>query len=345
MTVGSSGSFDELRSRLYLTRIQGKRPASVKKDYLKIGQGAYLLVAREWSAWKRREMIHLARILWQSLVSPDSVMVLESAAAVWGLPLSEATGLVHLSTPPTAGRSSTELRPLPGEHGAPGRIIRHSMRLEESDVTIVEGIRVCTLERLILDMGRMRSPRAAIVVIDAALGRLCNASKFRPEATRSRAEEIRAQLLERLGSMTRFPGVRRARELVRFADPLAESPKESELRWVILALGLPSPQTQFPVPIHENDSIFFLDLWIKELGVGFEFDGMMKYDGDDAKQRLLNEKQRYLSLRAAGFPVHQIVNDNIRTNAALRVTLEKTLGREVLAQYRPRPLLLEPGLV
>lgn len=117
-------------------------------------------------------------------------------------------------------------RPLPG-------IVVHSDRLDDDEVRLIAGIRVTCSARTALDIGRTRTPEEAIPVLDALL----NATGIKPDEVRRLAD--------------RRDGVRGVRQLgamLPLVDGGAESPQESRLRLLVVAAGIPPPQTQVEFP-------------------------------------------------------------------------------------------------
>jgi Protein of unknown function (DUF559) len=97
----------------------------------------------------------------------------------------------------------------------------------------------------------------------------------------------------------RWPGIQRARRLVAFADPLAESVLESISRAVFHEHGLPPPELQ--VWVGDEDEIAGrVDFFWREQRTIAEADGAIKYTGP---ARALAQLNRDARLRAAGFEV------------------------------------------
>ena len=79
----------------------------------------------------------------------------------------------------------------------------------------------------------------AVVIADAAL-----------HSGRTTLEKLSAWAAAHHGR----PGIKRLREVIRYAEPLAESPMESRLRMVLVLGGLPRPRAQ--VEIRDAKSVF-----------------------------------------------------------------------------------------
>ena len=174
------------------------------------------------------------------------VYVLESAAAVWGLPRVEdwpqhVTMLVR--GPRTRG--SRMLRP---HVGAPAEPVRRG------------GLLLTDVARTVIDLARTGSLATAFCAADHALRhRLCTAS-----ALREAADAVPA----------RVRGRPTASLVAELADGRSMSAGESLSRARMLELGVPRPQLQ--VPVEDADGpIGLVDFgWP---GVAGEFDGRRKY--------------------------------------------------------------------
>jgi very-short-patch-repair endonuclease len=211
----------------------------------------------------------------------------ESAIVVHGLPLVYSRDRrVHLTRDATSGaRRDT------------GRVV-HARTLAEHDVVEVDGLRVTSIARTLVDLA-CASPdgRTVVAAADAAL---CS--------RRVRPEEV-ATALAAAGFRT---GIARARMLLAFADGRAESPGESVLRWLLAEAGLPGPELQVEIFSPDGRFLARVDFVYLECGVVIEFDGRTKYHqlvrpGEDVTTVVLREKAREDALREAGLAVIRIV--------------------------------------
>ncbi|WP_172193059.1 hypothetical protein [Actinomyces faecalis] len=101
-------------------------------------------------------------------------------------------------------------------------------------------------------------------------------------------------------------GARRARTAIALADPLAESPGESVLRWAVAAAGLPPPVLQRPVVVEGHE--YFLDLGLEEVQRGWEFDGLAK---SQRPEDLRREKLREMRIARTGWHIDRFVWEEI----------------------------------
>ena len=142
-------------------------------------------------------------------------------------------------------------------HRLPGLHTRGD-RIEEDEITVVNGVPVTTPARTALDLGCWYPTMSGVAVIDSL----------------ARATEFKAADVELLAQ--RYPGRRgiaRARLAITLFDAGAQSPKETWLRLVLVDAGLPRPQTQIPARDEFGRVIAYLDLGWEHLRVAVEYDG------------------------------------------------------------------------
>ena len=207
-----------------------------------------------------------------------------SAAVLWKLPLFRIVPLrVHETGTTRRHASST-----------PG-VQRHEDRLTEADVAVVDGIRCPSLERTVLDVGRVATPEAAVAVADAALT-LGTGMDHRAYDERA-AEEWRVSMSERVAGAGAIRGVRQVRWVIEFADGRAQLPGESVSRLQLSRLGFRKLSLQVPVPAPDG-SIYWVDIGMDDVLSFGEFDGKTKYldaamrQGLSVEEIVLREKQR-----------------------------------------------------
>jgi predicted transcriptional regulator of viral defense system len=210
-------------------------------------------------------------------IASESVVSHLSAAALHGLPLYRGLLDRVWVTRPEGGH---------GRHGSVLHLRR--CRLEDDEVTVIDGVRVTTLARTASDLARLLPYEWGVIACDAAL----NAGLGRDE------------LLEIVDRAAGWPGARRAWSVSRFADGLAASPAESVSRVQIRRLGFPTPQLQFEV--HDNGVVATTDFAWEDEGLVGECDGAIKYGrllkpGQDAAAVVMAEKRREERIRGAGF--------------------------------------------
>lgn len=266
------------RSEFYRAARQGR--------YLRLAEGVFV-ESRAWAAMSE-DARFLGRIHATALASREGILFSHfAAAALWRLPAigewpdkPEVTVGTGYSGP---SRSAFRARqyPLPSEH------------------VEIDGLRVTSLARTAIDMGRHAPLSSAVAMLDAAL------SEKDPRTAVIAERVTSAQLAEEFARIESARGRARCSEALELADGLSGSAGESLSRVGMHQLGLPAPILQ-----HEfRDAaglIGFVDFWWPEFGLIGEFDGHGKYlreeflSGRTTAEVLIAEKRREDRLRAVG---------------------------------------------
>ncbi|MFG6401840.1 hypothetical protein [Microbacterium sp. P04] len=213
-------------------------------ELVSVLRGVYAPAA-EWGVlapWDR----YLARVHAATLVYPDGVLCLESAAAARGLPVFGDPGRVHLLAD-ARGRSHTT-----------GAVEVHTS-VEPRVLEEIDGVLVTGLADTVVDMARARHNAIALAVADAAL-------RGDPQLNPALLGAVNEGRMSSRGRL-------RARWPLHRATRLAESPLESVDRAVLEWLGFPPPQLQVWLG---GDRV---DKWWAEAGIAGESDGDVKYAG------------------------------------------------------------------
>lgn len=277
-------------------------------DWEPVRPGAYTDTAPGEDVHARRRRHALARILAVAeQTSAEVTFTLASAALLWGLPLHtvpEQTHVAQLSRPTT--------------HGAPD-IVRHHLHVPGDQRAVRHGLPVTSLERNLVDCAQALQPLAGLIVADAAL----------------HVGADPAVCAELLAARRGQRGVVRAREILTFADAGAESPGETTLRFMLLVLGLPVPETQ--IRISTPAGTFWSDLGWREAGLLCEYDGQTKYGANGtATDAVLREKRRQDAVEEEGWRMLRIVREDLRSRPALLGRVRRLMPNVLLT---PRPLL------
>ncbi|MGY1609877.1 MULTISPECIES: DUF559 domain-containing protein [unclassified Geodermatophilus] len=179
----------------------------------------------------------------------------------------------------------------------------HRTPLPAEDVTRCGSMPVTTPERTWRDLAGVLQPPALLAVTDQLLDRRVS----------------RADLERQLERRPTGRGSARARAVLPVADPRAESPMESVLRWLVHAAGLPDPVLQHVVRDDAGRQLGRADLAWPDRRVIVEFDGDVHRERDV----FVSDLRRQNRLVAAGWTV-------------LRFTSADVLGRpdEVIAEIR-----------
>lgn len=213
-------------------------------------------IAVDAEAWqmasvRERRRIELEAVM--TTVGEWRVLSHRSAALLWGLPdVDRPDRRVHVTDP------------LVGTTHSGRRVVRHAAPLEAREVTVVDGRRVTTLRRTVVDVVRSTSYENGVAVLDHVL------------------HEHLLDVTEVRQAFAAWPtprGMTRARRALRFADARAESPGESVSRVRIDEDGFSPPVLQ------QDFGRYRVDFWWPRAGIVGEFDGLEKYDGPEAVRR------------------------------------------------------------
>ena len=170
--------------------------------------------------------------------------------------------------------------------------------LPSEHLTTVLGVPATTLPRTVVDLARWVTFRSGVVIADSALRMTC----------------ARESLVKVALDCSRWPGVRKARQVIAFGDGRAASPLESVSRVVFREFGLPSPELQVTVAWDEwGNPRIIVDFCWPEFGVVGEADGLIKYDEelDPEGKSLRAEKLRQEEIEGLGYIVVRWTWDQI----------------------------------
>ncbi|QWC86061.1 hypothetical protein KLP28_04870 [Nocardioidaceae bacterium] len=263
------------------TESELRRRRGPSGDLVVVGRGFF--VERDtWATLSRGEQHRLRTAAALRRANDSTASSHGSAATMRDLAtLRKSIETVHLTRP----GSSTVKR-------CSGHLV-HGGRLEDDEVTLVQGLRTTTPGRTVADIARCDGLLAGLVVADQAL--------------RSGMEPV--DLAEALARQRGLPGTACFDRLLRQADAGAENPGETLARALVTevtaALGIPSPETQFEI---RGSRTAYADLRVGRLLI--EFDGRWKYARDrpfgdcrPVDDVLWDEKRREDWLREQGFVV------------------------------------------
>lgn len=186
-------------------------------------------------------------------------------------------------------------------------------------------------------------PRDALVTVDGIMARLAAPDRGDREGTDRRAAGVRADLSARLAAMPRRPGLGKAKAVIAAASPWSESPGESVTRWAALAIGMAEPVCQYRFT-RSNGRFFYLDQFWDEYGSGAEFDGLVKYKGDQGSHVVVAEKKRDDEIRRTGINLLHLDTPTANRPALLAAALRGLMPRSAAAKVRPRAGLWTPDL-
>ncbi len=128
----------------------------------------------------------------------------------------------------------------------------------EDEIEMVDGIRVTTPARTVLDIAcRYPLGKAA-----AAIDSLFRATHLKMADVEVLAERYRGRR-----------GIRSARKVLDLVDPGAESPKETWLRLLVIRHGFPRPQTQISIYNEHGVRIARPDMGWEDIKLALDYDG------------------------------------------------------------------------
>jgi hypothetical protein len=283
------------RTGLFLVKSIGVTGADARRFRRSVdrGQGARLrrgvfTTADRWAGLDSHER-YLDRI--RAVVATrrhDPVVSHQSAAALWGIPLSSAwPQAVHvLAVPASRVRSKNG-------------VFVHRTPFDWDEIVELDGVLVTSPARTLLDLARTVSFEDAVVALDHAI----NPRRATPEVL-----VYPEELSEQLAGCGSLRGSVKAQRAIDFARPNADNPGESRSRVAIFELGFPDPELQSR---HRNPrgGWYYTDHeWLEFMLIG-EFDGKGKYlkeeyrGGRSPGDVVYEEKIREDHLRAEGFTV------------------------------------------
>lgn len=207
-----------------------------------------------------------------------------TAAAILELPLPVRMAdqrVIHVTAPKTSNRPRRR------------DILTHHALLRIDECVELDGFRVTSPARTYTDVAyRLTIPE--LVAFGDAMMRRYGTSK----------RELLATILRR----KRYPGRLKARHCVDLLDPRAESPKESELRIMLLQAQLPSATINPDILDEDGQFLARGDIAYEDHRVLVEYDGAyhaeMRQRAHDASRRAL--------LREHGWIVVEIVGEDLR---------------------------------
>ena len=201
-----------------------------------------------------------------------------SAARLHRLYLWQVDDTIHITVPF-----------LPSSGGHARDVATHTRVLPAVDVVQLEGYRVTSLERTVMDSCLVLNYAQGLILMDHALRRGADRGELEWQSARLRG----------------VPGVGTLRKVLAHCDARSESPGETLTRDLIRRLQLPAPVLQFEVRTRLGG--FRLDCAWPERRVALEFDGRRKYfDYAPTSEAVFQERRREKALMELGWRVVRI---------------------------------------
>jgi very-short-patch-repair endonuclease len=226
------------------------------------------------------------------VIRPDAAVSHRSAAVLWALP-GARDDIVEISSPHRKRARHT------------GVVGHESRQLHDCDRTVVDGIRVTTVARTLVDLGAVCSDAVVEMALDRALRR-----KLTTFA------EVQARL-DAIGKRGR-PGVGVLRKILDARDPRhapSESEMETMLRRVLRRHGLPAPVPQYV--IRDGDHfVARVDFAYPDHRIVIEYDSLEHHVGTGAHVR---DSARRLQIEALDWSVVVATVGDVRNGGDLLV--------------------------
>lgn len=261
---------------------QGLVRAEKAGELIRLRRGVYVPSADylELPWWEQR-LVHVDAVLGTG--RQDHVLIQQSAAAVWGIP--------------TIGRSlDVFVLARNGTHGRNRLGIRcHSRKLLEP-LEQHRGYTTTSRAQTVVDLAAHCPFESAVPAMDHVL----RADRRRGLPALDPAHVV--ALAEQLP----IGKLRRVKQVLAFANPLAQSAGESYSRALMYLNHFPEPALQHPIFDSNGVRIAIVDFYWKDFRTVGEFDGSVKYSrneylaGRDPSTVLEEEKKREDRIRGTG---------------------------------------------
>lgn len=220
-----------------------------------------------------------------------------SAALIWGLSVWRARPLVHVAHVSRRGDS-----------GPCDDLVRHNQSIPEEDQRSVNGLRVTSLERTIIDCARLLPFELGVIIADSGLHHGADTNELRR--------------LVAAGRGTR--GIRRVRQVLEAADGRSESPAETRLRLLLAEWNLPTPELQLWITTAAGRER--VDFGWTERRLIVEIHGYAKYfDYGAPDEKAAAQQAREARLVAAGWRVLNIYWPELDEPESLRAKIRAFL--------------------
>jgi hypothetical protein len=183
----------------------------------------------------------------------------------------------------------------------PRLIVARNETLRPDEITAIAGVPVTSPARTAFDLGRRSGLETAVIRIDSLA-----------RATGITAADVQPLIETHRGAR----GLAQLRRALPLMDAGAESPQETRTRLLVMAEGLPRPQTQIEVHDEWGHVIARIDMGWREWKVGIEYDGPQHWT--DPRIRT-NDIDRTAELQRRGWVLIRVSADLLRYRRAVIV--------------------------
>lgn len=231
---------------------------------------------------------------------PEAVVCGPTAAVLHGIPVPHRFGEaspLHVAVPPEAAAVRRA--------GVVGR----RLSIAETEVTVVREVVVTRPERTWCDLAAHLAVPELVAAADAMV-----------RSGTADLEGLRAAV-EAHPDFRRRRGLRGALELV---DAASESPKESELRAVLVLAGLPRPEANVEIRHADGRLVARVDLLFRE------YDEVLEYHGDHHRtdrRQWRRDRTREAELESLGYHVMEVTEADLRQPHELVERVARNLAR------------------
>lgn len=269
---------------------------------LRLRPGCYVL-ASWWAGLsidgRRRNRVRMHSFATLTTSARGYVYSHTSAASLHGLHLWNVDELVHVTQP---GK--------PSQAGCGKDTTIHVCTLAPEDIVDLNGTKVTSLERTVVDCGLTLPYKQALIIADHAL----------------RLGASMPKMLAAADMLGKHRGIRTLRKVLRFADARSESPGETLTRDLLRELLIEMPELQ--VPLNTRIGQYRADFaWVRQRVV-LEFDGKGKYfNYRPTDEAIFRERKREAALMEAGWTVLRIEWKDLFNEAAFKCRVLGALAR------------------
>lgn len=288
-------SFEHYRE---LSKPKSSSNLGLEEPLLYLGNKAFLKVPAGLKAWELQLYYYLANdIVTQRASLTNAHLCLESACRFYGVKPYICRPDIHLGWRRQYKNGNKRTQKVETPHFCDLKRHQHNYRISESDITEVNGIRVTTLLRTLLDVLAYAPEQDFMVLGDQLLRKLVPVDRYSRTFDERKMYLVQTEISERLKQERPPYPISKVNRRFEFLSPLAESPAESLLRYMFYAAGFTPPQVQKRITfVEESDghvsivnpykntylysNNIFIDMAWPELGLAVEFDGRDKYLAD-----------------------------------------------------------------
>ena len=350
------GTVSDLRPRLLHTSRRSRRGCLPSRSWIRLARGYYWLPDRDAERWQHRYTLSLARAVVAQRSQLSTAYLSHTSAALAleldmfsqepdvYLAVSSAPNQVHTVLPriwvPARGTPSLISEGPSDSSGCRDvHLWRRRLGLMPHEVESVGETVTTTAVRTAYDCAFDEPAHNALAIADSVLRRCCQPDRERPELCLEAIDRVRQEWARTLKREPRRRGVAQARAVLGLATPFSESALESAVRWLVLVLGLPIPQVQYPVDTSEGR--WWVDMCWPDRRLVVEADGRKKYQG---AEDLWKEKRRQDRIESQGWTVLRVsYGDMMRPDQLGAKILTKFPPAEV-SRLRPRQELEWAGM-